>query len=486
MAFERFPDPTPESIGQFQMVDAAGDPLSPVRTGILRFTDDRAVLEVSPGFTPTIKWVEQPDGNGLVGSHVDEPAESVVLGSLAVNPNQVTLWGVNTTRRRSVGFSLPGQDAPGNQVMRTDWCLVGDHVADPGTTFGEVRVNVTNLHEWAGISTTSQTMPLDGKGPRSWTLDLPDSPTAALVDQPGQLRLVPQATMSPPEFGGFRVSTNTTAVITVDTAPTLPDALHRLATPIATLMTLLSGAESSVRRVEVKNDDVRVEVFGYQVATDAPESAGDLLLYRSVLGDEFLPRWLELAQRVTPVPQILAAAWSDEFTTIDTEALTLATVAEMLHRRLYPAATRFSDGQIAQATEALRESQVDDAVKDSLIEALQGWWAEESYPQRLKQLAEPVAAAVPSAVGKIGRWKEAVRAQRVAAAHGLGEDDAGAAPDILEVYALTQSLRWVLTFRLLLEAGVTPDQLATAAEQSERYRNAVRLWNERLPRIYAE
>ncbi|MBJ7291120.1 HEPN domain-containing protein [Williamsia sp.] len=486
MAFERFPDPTTESIGQFQRVDAAGDALSPVRTGILRFTDDRVALEVSPGFTPLIEWVEQPDGNGMVGNPADEPAESVVLGSLAVNPNEVTLWGVSTTHRRSVGFSIPGQDAPGNQVMRSDWCLVGDHVADPSTGFSELRVDVTNLHEWAGISTTSHTIPRDGKGPRSWTVDLPDSPTVALVDQPGELRLVPQATMSPPEFGGFRVSTNTTAVITVDTAVTLPEALHRFGRPIATLMTLLSGAASSVRRFAVRKDDVRVQVLGYQVATGAPESAGDLLLYRSVLGDDFLPRWLELAQRVNPVPQILAAAWSDEFTTIDTEALTLATVAEMLHRRLYPDATRFSDEQITQATEALRESQVDDAVKDSLIQALQGWWAEESYPQRLKQLAEPVAEAVPSAVGKLNRWKSAVRAQRVAAAHGLGEDQAKQAPDILEVYALTQSLRWVLTFRLLLETGVTPDQLATAAEQNERYQNAVRIWKERLPRIYAE
>ena len=93
---------------------------------------------------------------------------------------------------------------------------------------------------------------------------------------------------------------------------------------------------------------------------------------------------------------------------------------------------------------------------------------------------------MPSAVGKIGRRKEAIRAQRVAAAHGLDQDDEGPEPDILNVYALTQSLRWVLTFRLLLEAGVAPDQLASAAEQSERYQNAARIWKERLPRIYAE
>lgn len=484
MAFEKFPDTTAESIGQFQVVSSDGDGQSPQRTGVLRFGKNRTTLEISPGFTPTVKWTEQPSG-GWVGSPNDsEPARFSVLGSLAVNPSAVTLWGVRTTRRSSIGFAMPDQEAPGNHEMRSDWCLVGDHVPDESQRFGELRVEVTNLHDWAGISTTTHTIPRDGHGPRGFSVELPDAPQADLITPSGQVRLVPSATISPPSFGGFEVTTNTVAVFDVAGGLTLTDSLTQVAAPIASLMTLLSGAESSVRRLGLAESDISVNVLGYQVDADAPKSAGELFLHRGTVGDEFLPRWLELAPRVSPVPQILAAAWSGEFTTVESEALTLATVVEMLHRRLYPNARRFSDDQIKQAVEALQDSAVDEPVKKSLLGALRQYWADKSYPQRLKEIVEPVAEAVPSAVGKIKLWRDAVCAQRVAGAHGLDEKEAGTAVDILDVHALNQSLRWVLTFRLLLEAGVTSTQLGEAAARSQRYESAARHWNGQLQRIF--
>ena len=484
VALDKFPDPMAESIGQFQVVDAGGEFHSPRRTGVLRFSENRASLEVSPGFTPSVKWTEQPNG-GWVGSPNDsEPARFSVLGSLAVNPSAVTLWGVRTTRRRSLGFAMPDEEAPGNHEMRTDWCLVGDHIPDEAQRFSEIQAEVTNLHDWAGIPTTKHTIPAKGRGPRGFSVELPDAPQALLISPSGQVRLEPSATISPPAFDGFKVTTNTAAVFNIDGGLVLTDALSQVATPIASLMTLLSGAESSVRRLGLAEGDVRVNVLGYQVHSEAPRSSGELFLYRGDVGDEFLPRWLDLAPRVSPVPQILAAAWSGEFATVETEALTLATAAEMLHRRLHPNAKRFDEEQVGQAVEALRNSEVGEPVKKSLEDALRTWWADKSYPQRLKEIAEPVVEAVPSAVGRIDRWKEAVRAQRVAGAHGLGEEESGHTADILDVHALNQSLRWVLTFRLLLEAGVAPEQLAAAAQRSERYETAVRRWNDRLPRIF--
>ncbi|WP_147290714.1 HEPN domain-containing protein [Rhodococcus gordoniae] len=484
MAFEKFPDPTSESIGQFQVVDSNGKGQSPQRTGVLRFSDNRVTLEVSPGFTPTVRWSQQPSG-GWVGSNNDsEPARFAVLGSLAVNPSAVTLWGVRTTRRRSIGFAMPDEEAPGNHEMRMDWCLVGDHIPDETQRFGEIRVEATNLHDWAGIPTTTHTIPSSGRGPRGFSVELPDAPQAVLINPPGQVRLVSSATISPPAFDGFKVSTNTAAVFNIDDGLVLTDALSQVATPIASLMTMLSGAESSVRRLGLIEGDISVNVLGYQVDAAAPKSAGELFLYRGDVDNDFLSRWLDLSPRVSPVPQILAAAWSGEFATVDTEALTLATAAEMLHRRLYPNAVRFSDAQIEQAVEALRDSMVEEPVKESLLNALGTWWADQSYPQRLRGIAEPVAEAVPSAVGKIGRWRNAVHAQRVAGAHGLGENEAGRNPDILDVHALNQSLRWVLTFRLLLETGVTPEQLAAVAGRSRRYEADSRQWKYQLPDIF--
>ncbi|MBB1023079.1 HEPN domain-containing protein, partial [Dietzia sp. DQ12-76] len=418
-------------------------------------------------------------------SEINAAGQFAVLGSLAVNPSAVTLWGVRTTRRRSLGFAMPDEEAPGNHEMRTDWCLVGDHIPDETQPFSEIRVEVTNLHDWAGIPTTRHTIPAKGRGPRGFSVELPDAPQSALISPSGQVRLVPTATISPPAFDGFKVSTNTAAVFNIDGGLVLTDALSHVATPIASLMTLLSGAKCSVRKFGLAEGDIRVNVLGHQVDVEASGSSGELFLYRGDVGDDFLPRWLELARRVSPVPQILAAAWSDEFATVETEALTLATAAEMLHRRLYPNAKRFSEEQVEQAIEALRDSAVEEPVKESLNSALRQWWSDKSYPQRLREITEPVVEAVPSAVGKLGRWKEAVRAQRVAGAHGLGEEESGHASDILDVYALNQSLRWVLTFRLLLEAGVAPDQLADAAQRSERYETAARRWYDRLPHIFS-
>lgn len=488
MATPRFPDLTPESIGQFVIVDAQGAEQSPKRTGVVRYIVNRVALEVSPEFSSSIEWVEQENGTWAGRSPRSEPADFVVLGSLATSPSSVTLWGVNTTGRRSIGWAFqPDTDAPGNHEMRADWCFVGAHLSDRRTKFTEIRLDVTNLHDWAGLSSVRHTVPLDGTGPRSWTVELPDAPQSELWARPGRIELLPSSTASAPSFSGFEVSTTTRALVMLedDGAP-LEDMLFQFAGPLASLMTLLSGAECAVRGAELSVDGTnRATLYGYQIDSDAAKSAGDLLMRRDDFDDDFLARWLDVATTMSPVPQILAAAWSNDFVTIDAEALTLATVAEMLHRRLHPGAIRFTPSEIAAARLGVDDADIPDKVKQSFVTALDGWWAEMSYPQRLTQLAEPVAGAVPSSVGKLSRWKKAVTEQRVGAAHGL--DDAGSTQtSIRRLYTLTRSLRWVLTFRLLLAAGVRPQQLSQAVTRSERYARDRRMWTRDWPDIYNE
>lgn len=47
VALDKFPDPMAESIGQFQVVDSGGKFHSPRRTGVLRFSENRASLDLS-------------------------------------------------------------------------------------------------------------------------------------------------------------------------------------------------------------------------------------------------------------------------------------------------------------------------------------------------------------------------------------------------------------------------------------------------------
>lgn len=58
---DRFPEQTPETIGQFQVVPKASlteTTATPPRTGVLRFRDNRVELEVSPSFNPMVEWRE--------------------------------------------------------------------------------------------------------------------------------------------------------------------------------------------------------------------------------------------------------------------------------------------------------------------------------------------------------------------------------------------------------------------------------------------
>src|SRR5699024_9544627 len=161
-----------------------------------------------------------------------------------------------------------------------------------------------------------------------------------------------------------------------------------------------------------------------------------------------------------------------------------ATTAEALHRHLHRDARRFTEEDIEEAISGLANSTIPETVKDSLHNALNGYWAEKSYPQRIEELAEPVAEAVPTCIGKLNRWKRAVTDLRVQLAHGFSEQE----PEpqkILEAEALSRSLLWMLTFRLLLHSGVTATELRNAAENSERYQLDMRRWNKQWPKIFS-
>lgn len=484
MAAERFPLSVSETLGQFVIAPLGGEHKSRERTGMVRVGDKRVELEVSPELTPSIEWESRPDGSWVGISPAAEPADFVVHGTLATAPGAITLWGVRTVHRQSLGWAAPGMDTPGRQMMDADWCLVGDHLPDPSATFGEVRIDVSNLHDWGGISGVRHTFPLDGKGERAWILDSPDSVVAPLNQVDGEIALSPSATMSPPSKDGFRVTTNTLAIATRSSGWTLQEALFLVAQPIANLMTILSGSRSEVRALSVHRDGRAIDVYGSGISGSAPAGGGDLLVFRHDVGIDLLPGWLELDYRVAPVPEILAAAYSDEFTTIDTEALSLAAAAETLHRLLHPGEKRFSAGDLNIAVDAVKASEMPDGVKDSLVNALNTWWGDKSYPQRIRDLARPVAEVIPQCFGKLSRWVTQIVSQRVSLAHGLAGAEPRESADILRMHSLTRSLRWMLTLRLLLEAGVKPEVLSNAVSRSERFSRDRRIWQQEWPDIY--
>ncbi len=89
-----------------------------------------------------------------------------------------------------------------------------------------------------------------------------------------------------------------------------------------------------------------------------------------------------------------------------------------------------------------------------LGQALTQYLWEPSYPERLAALLQDVDQAAPGVAGRPNRWKTAVATARIGFAHSLKKDPAE--HDVQAWHVLAQSLRWLLTARLLLPSVLSP------------------------------
>jgi len=493
---DRFPDQVAETIGQFQVVsrsptDGRTEQVDmPRRTGVLRFHDNSVELEVSPGFNPVVSWARRGPG-----SWAGEPPEeritdgAVVLGAVARQPGEVSLWGVRSISRQLLGFPSPLQEEQrSREVLAADWCLVGALLSSDETEFNTVELDVTGLHSFAGMPSIHVEMSERGRVPMSFVYDPPDAATGTTSTPiPGEVRFAPRATL--PTLGGpdISVTTDTRLMMYFDGALPLPVVMSDVSIPITTLLTILHGAECRVRRLNVSTPaGDSADVYGHIVDLAAPrDAAGDVLTTLGRAGGaDFIGRWLDLAKRTSPVPQILAAAYSGEFATIEAEALYLCTAAETLHRRLNPDERRWTAETAAEGISGLAEATMPDEVRQALTQALGQYLLEPSFPMRIEALATRVGAVLPGCVGRVNRWKRAVTDQRNALAHGLPPQGSGI--DLTRMYAISRSLRWVLTVYLLLEAGAPAEQLAESTQANERYERDWRNWRRVWPRVFAD
>jgi hypothetical protein len=480
MSGNNFPAQATSSLGQFWLPGRSDSRV----TGTLEVDGTEVRLEVSPELTPHFEITETRPGTAMVGVG-DDPDDMVILGSIPFRPGKITLWDAYTTDRRSVGWPFPGRCSadPSMQGLAATWCVVGEHLPDPDVPLQGVRPDVTNLAEWAAIPSLSTQVYLNDRLKLDWHMDLREKSLDAELDGgAGYVTLGPSATHRPPDIRGFDVKTTSQLEFELFRGWNIAEIAVRVLNPLADLMTLISGKPCSIRSLDVWAGEW-CSVHGYRINPSAPEAAGELLFTRPDVGLEFLPRWLEIHRRTTPVPQILAAVIRNEFPTVEADALSLATAVEALHRTLYPDARRFSTEQIDASLSALASSTTPPEIAESFSSALRNYWHECSYPQRVSALAGPVVQAVPSCVGRLGRWKKEVVDQRIALAHGLGQN--GLSEEKLrQMIALNHSLHWMLTLRLLMEAGVQDSVLVAGTEQSDRFSHQSANWKHEWPRIF--
>ena len=260
-----FPKSVSRCLGQFWLPESPDTQI----TGALEIEGTRVRLEVSPGLTPFHTY--EPLGKGTFAvKSTPETGDMVVLGSLAATPGQVSLWRAVTKNRTAIGLPIPGHDRPSSQTLEALWCIVGANVADPDTKWFGVRPDVTNLSEWASLSSLTQTF-YTGRGRRlRWDLDLQEGLDESLPDGEGYITLDPAATISPMTIRGVNVATRSELEVELLHGWTLSDSFERVALPLADLMTLLSGTRCALRSLDLWSGDW-CSVHGYHIQPDAPE-----------------------------------------------------------------------------------------------------------------------------------------------------------------------------------------------------------------------
>jgi len=348
-----------------------------------------------------------------------------------------------------------GQD---RQSLQARSALLGGHVASD-EVYTQIRLQLRHLDDWAALPGFT----LEEVDPRlGWaTLTFRGSgPSPVCLADGGRLELeqVPEVEFSAVHGGGIRRVLWLRAVALPKT--TADDLDRRFVTPLASLLTLATGTDCPPVAVEIATGSNQpwLSVYHSGLRTAAAEvlPTHQQLLPLAALGLDRVATWLGAGERLGPLPPVVAAAVAGPGRTLETRLLELTTVAEGLHRRLFPDAGCLFPERVQAARP--------------------------SFAQRMEQLADYVAAAVPGATGQTNRWKQRVTDLRNEFAHrSYGFLEAERVPELL---AVQQSLRWLLTGLLLLETGLPRDELAAKIEDHQPYRlfrQQARVW---LPNIF--
>ena len=257
--------------------------------------------------------------------------------------------------------------------------------------------------------------------------------------------------------------------------------------PLCTLLTLTSGVPVRPLAMQVAG-----EGGNWWPVHAGPRNVGEgtvqllqQLIDLSDLTLNVVATWLGRANTLGPLPGAFASVLETDLS-VEAQALILTTVAEGLHRVLYPDTKRFSieHGEIVReaAVEAVRH--VDE--NKSTADAVNGFLShvhEVSYAKRLQELAARAEELVPGITGKTAKWKALVYETRNRYAHQTSadwmEED-----DLDRVLTTAQSLRWVVRLLLLDQAGVDAELLARRFAHHQRYQFFLTNAAEWQPTVY--
>lgn len=257
--------------------------------------------------------------------------------------------------------------------------------------------------------------------------------------------------------------------------------------PIQTIATLLTTSRAEAVELSVRHSPnsswLRVHRHERPVPTGHHE-----LFDASFLTPERCALWVDFRRRSNGLDAVVV----DDLTgvAIQTAVLTLAAVAEGLHRRLYPDRKRvpaLSRPDLRAARKAARSAALESvraadragrpeltaadlAAFGAAMDSAFGHINDATFRTMMNDLAGTAMAAVPGIVAEFADWPATIHSVRNILAHRGTEEDRSAHEHFIKTaVAVSYSLQWVLRTVLLVEAQVDATDIGEAYGRSSAY-----------------
>jgi hypothetical protein len=261
--------------------------------------------------------------------------------------------------------------------------------------------------------------------------------------------------------------------------------------PITTLASLVTDNPAAVGGLHVRLADDGPWRKVYEAEEPIGRTSHPLLNTTHLTADRFA-KWIDVRKRTYGLDAAAIAVLKG--VAIQTEVLTLAAVAEGLHRRLFDDKKRvpaLEPNDVKQARRAARQAALDsvreidrsgrppltDAELAEFEQAINDAFSflnEQTFRSRMTDLIEDAQSSIPNIAVNFGDWSAAVKYARNTLAHEGTETSSESADQFVDLLAaLSYSIAWVLRTVLLKQAGFDAPTLQAAYADSSGYNHHI-------------
>jgi hypothetical protein len=415
--------------------------------------------ELTPGLT--VKEIrEHQDGTKAAVSELSE--SETLTGPLLIHGLDkenipITLLDGVTSFRSFNPFIDAG---PSKQRLRGNQAVVGGQLSSRDHQFSGIRVQLQGLDMWSPLISNP-----------AWGSDV-------TLDDGGSIAFEETETSGT----WFRASALPSR--------SLRDLDRTIVRPLMSLLNISTSYPHELLALQVQDLDSGGwwDVYAASQFADGMDDDSDIHRWLLRPGDlklENIKLWLGQVNKFGPLPAVIADLVKPSEISLETQVSQVTTIAEGLHRALFPNIRRMDDGEadnvLNAAVEAVRA--INPTATDA-VRGLLGNLTDVSYGTRIKQLADETRVAVPGVTGiSKSKWTEMVYGARINFAHRLRSDFYGD-EDINNYLTTAMSLQWLLAGLLLLKSGFPESLLSERFNGHEQYQiflKYAKLWK---PSVY--